>query len=150
MDVLAELSVIHNFRFKRNLLIALWGLTLISATAQANTHCPDLSINAVCVNGAWKVSITPASNWEFMGDSVNEKKCVNNEQTNDVRWNYAFASARMGIVGCNYKLFDNRLNQIGLIQIKSTQYVRTGNNWEKESYPGNWTCHESQKTCLFR
>ncbi|WP_131796064.1 hypothetical protein [Legionella lansingensis] len=95
--------------------------------------------------------ITPnGSYWVLMGESVNGKPCTSNEQADDVRWNYAFTSARMGIAGCNYSLFANKLNRIGLIQIKSTQYTRTGSNWEQDNYPGNWTCRESQENCLFR
>ncbi|WP_115704703.1 hypothetical protein [Legionella sainthelensi] len=150
MEGSQELLIKHYRIIKKNLGVTLGGLVFASVS-YANTHCPDLNIEAFCHNGTWEIAITPNDPyWELMGDSVNGSQCTRNEQAKDVRWNYAFSSARMGIVGCNYKLFSNMFNQIGLIQIKSTQYIRTGNNWEKESYPGNWTCHESQETCLFR
>lgn len=136
--------------FKKNRLAALCSLTLINSITYAYTNCPNLTISSVCLNGSWHVNINPkGSYWEIMGESVNGKPCAHDGSANDVRWNYAFSSARMGLVGCNYSLFDNELSQIGLIQIKSTEYIRMGTNWEKESYPGNWTCHESQETCLF-
>lgn len=150
MNGLSRVSA-HHGKLKKNVWLVLWGLSLMNSLAYANTTCPGLNINAICVNGAWQVMIVPnGAHWVLMGESVNGKSCTNNEQADDVRWNYAFTSARLGIAGCNYGLFDNKLNQIGLIQIKSTQYTRTGSNWEQGSYPGNWTCRESQETCLFR
>jgi hypothetical protein len=142
--------VVHYSKFKRSLLATFCGFSFVSATAHANTHCPDLSITAFCVNGAWQISITPNDPyWVFMGDSVNGSYCTDDEHAHEVQWNYAFSSARMGMVGCNYRLLNDKLHLIGLIQIISNQYVRTGSNWHKDSYPGNWTCRESQQTCLF-
>ena len=137
-------------KIKKNLLVTLCGFVLLSSFTYANTTCPNLNINALCINGVWQVIISSKdAYWELMGEGVNGKSCTSNEQSDEVRWNYAFSSVRMGMVGCNYSLFDNHLNLIGPIQFKSTHYHRTGSNWEKESYPGNWTCHESQETCLF-
>jgi hypothetical protein len=135
---------------KKYLLSVLCGLTLVNSFSYATTSCPDLNINAICLNGAWQVNIAPKDGlWELMGEGVNGKPCSNNVPANELFWNYAFSSARMGLVGCNYSLYDISLRQIGFIQVKSTKYIRTGSNWEKESYPGNWSCHESQDHCLF-
>ncbi|CEG56055.1 hypothetical protein [Legionella fallonii] len=87
--------------------------------------------------------------WELMGEGVNGKYCSNNEQASDVQWNYAFTSSRLGLAGSNYSLFDNGHRLMGSIQVKSTHYSRVGSNWEKGSYPGNWTCRESKESCLF-
>ncbi|CAM2876014.1 hypothetical protein LEAN103870_06260 [Legionella anisa] len=150
MDVLSRV-IVHHRKFKKNVWVALCSFTLMNSLTHANTSCPSLNINAMCVQGAWQVMITPNdAHWVLMGESVNGIPCTSNEQTDDVRWNYAFTSARLGIAGCNYGLFDKQLKQIGLIQIKSSQYTRTGSNWEQGSYPGNWTCRESQEACLFR
>lgn len=132
------------------LLAALFCLCLISPLAFSATSCPKLNINAMCVNGTWQVNIIPTTmDWDIMGGNVNGASCPNNAQTNRVHWNYAFSSARLGLVGCNYRLMDQQFNPIGLIQIKSTHLKRTGGNWEQNDYPGNWTCRASQESCLF-
>ncbi len=135
---------------KKLSLLVLSTCILSNSIAHASISCPSVHINAICSDGAWQVYIFPPGlSWEILGESVSGQPCTSNEQADDVLWNYAFTSARMGIAGCNYSLFNTTRNKIGLIQIKSSQYMRTGNNWEKESYPGNWSCHESQETCLF-
>lgn len=147
------MAVLFKFStYKRNLLITLCSLILISSSSYAKVTCPNLDINASCLDGTWKVTIVPKDvRWELIGESVNGKPCANDEHSGELKWNYAFSSARIGITGgCNYSLFDNQSKQIGLIQIKSTYYHPTGSNWEQTDYPGNLICKTAQKSCLFR
>ena len=149
MGVLSAVS--YKGLFKKNLLAIVCGFTFAHTLAYAHTTCPNLDVSAFCVNGEWQVMsiINDGTLWEFMGEGVHGKFCSNNEHANDVRWNYAFTSARMGLAGCNYSLFDKGNKLIGPIQIKSTYYTRAGTNWENGGYPGNWICRESKENCLF-
>lgn len=151
MEVLLRVFKTCSAMFKRNQIVTLCSFILINSFADAHTTCPALTINAICLNGAWQVSITPQNpHWELMGEGVNGQPCNNGAQTNDVRWNYAYYAARMGeVVGCNYSLFDNAFSKIGLIQLKSNEFVPIGSNWQRDSYPGNLICKAAQETCLF-
>jgi hypothetical protein len=132
----------------QNILMALSLSTLVSMS-YAHTSCPQLTINAACINGAWQIAISPqGAHWELMGEQVNGQPCTEGK-TQDLRWNYAFSSARFGIVGCNYSLYNNLLGLIGPIQIKSAHYMPRGSNWRSSGYPGNFTCDQSQENCLF-
>ena len=136
-------------QFKLQRIPMVLSLSIFVSMSYAQTICPQLTINAVCIDGAWQIAITPqADHWELMGEQVNGQPC-SEVKTQDLRWNYAFSSARMGLVGCKYSLYDNLLGFIGPIQIKSTHYHIKGSNWRNTGYPGNFTCDQSQENCLF-
>lgn len=134
-----------------NILRTACGFLLINSIAHASIYCPNLTVNAICENGVWSnINISPLTMpWEMMGENLTGKACSSADVINEVRWNYAFSSSKVGAVGCNYNVFNTALTKIGLVQIKSSQLIRTGSNWEKETYPGNWSCHQSQEMCLF-
>lgn len=135
----------------KNILRTACSFLLVNSVAHANVHCPNLTVNAICENGVWRnVNISPLTMpWELMGENVTGKACSSTNVINDVRWNYAFSSSRVGAVGCNYNVLNTAGAKIAFIQIKSPQLIKTGSNWEKDIYPGNWSCYQSQDTCLF-